>query len=74
MIKVFSSMLNSFFMKLGPGSKPDPNIYYRTTFFETIGAEKPHPFFGCGFHEKPYLASLSIMSTVTCDSGQAVRL
>ena len=34
-------MLNYLFMTLGPGSSPDPNIYYRTVLRE---AEKPPSF------------------------------
>ena len=29
-------MLNLFYMTLGPGSSPDPNIYYRTSFLDDI--------------------------------------
>jgi len=37
MIKDFISMLNYFPKNVGPGSLPDPNIYYRTDFSLVTG-------------------------------------
>ena len=33
-------MLNHYFMTLGSGSSPDPNIYYRTHNFQILRGEK----------------------------------